>query len=158
MWQGPPLSCVGIVARDPPQVPSRSPRAGGARPSPGSPSLGGLRGRRGGAGLGCALGRRPCPSGRRRATPCGTDAVISAGGDPKAMKGWTAMHEEVPGLADWVIARGIHMHVDKVNEWCREMGPADLQEVVENEEDLAEYLGELLTPDQRDRFGRLGRR
>ncbi|CAK0812318.1 unnamed protein product [Prorocentrum cordatum] len=130
MWQGPPLSCVGIVARDPPQVPSR-------------PGL-------------CA-GPAPLPERTASSDPV-WDAVISAGGDPKAMKGWTAMHEEVPGLADWVIARGIHMHVDKVNEWCREMGPADLQEVVENEEDLAEYLGELLTPEQRDRFGRLGRR
>ncbi|CAK0866982.1 unnamed protein product [Prorocentrum cordatum] len=58
--------------------------------------------------------------------------------------------EQVPSLNIWLSGRGLERHLDKVNAWCKEMGALDLNELVENKEDLVEFLGDDLTHDERE--------
>eukprot|EP00448_Togula_jolla_P009216 CAMPEP_0170608548 /NCGR_PEP_ID=MMETSP0224-20130122/21641_1 /TAXON_ID=285029 /ORGANISM="Togula jolla, Strain CCCM 725" /LENGTH=180 /DNA_ID=CAMNT_0010933777 /DNA_START=1 /DNA_END=540 /DNA_ORIENTATION=- len=62
------------------------------------------------------------------------------------------LEECVEGLRDWLWARGLERHFVAVNEWCREMGPADFVEVADNRDDLAEYLGKALTKEELNAF------
>eukprot|EP00931_Biecheleriopsis_adriatica_P106650 TRINITY_DN81059_c0_g1_i1.p1 TRINITY_DN81059_c0_g1~~TRINITY_DN81059_c0_g1_i1.p1 ORF type:complete len:406 (+),score=48.42 TRINITY_DN81059_c0_g1_i1:45-1262(+) len=57
--------------------------------------------------------------------------------------------ECVPGLRDWVWARGLDRHFTAINTWCLEMGAADFSEVADNGRDLAEYLGDALNDRER---------
>lgn len=64
--------------------------------------------------------------------------------------------ESVPGLRTWLTVQGLQAHLEVVNKWCEEMGAATMEEVLDNREDLAESLGDLLNSAQRqcliDRF------
>jgi hypothetical protein len=60
--------------------------------------------------------------------------------------------EQVPSLNIWLSGRGLERHLDKVNAWCKEMGALDLNELVDNKDDLVEYIGDDLTPEEREMF------
>merc|ERR1719356_467538 len=60
--------------------------------------------------------------------------------------------EQVPSLNLWLSGRGLERHLDKVNAWCKEMGALDLNELVENKDELVEYIGDDLTPEEREMF------
>eukprot|EP00933_Yihiella_yeosuensis_P042406 TRINITY_DN36979_c0_g1_i1.p1 TRINITY_DN36979_c0_g1~~TRINITY_DN36979_c0_g1_i1.p1 ORF type:complete len:183 (+),score=38.78 TRINITY_DN36979_c0_g1_i1:107-655(+) len=62
--------------------------------------------------------------------------------------------EAVKGLLDWLWARDLEAHYPAVNEWCKEMGAADFVEVAENASELADYLGDALTPDEKKELKR----
>lgn len=80
--------------------------------------------------------------------------VLAAGGDPEAMRGVNAaeLAEAVPGLRNWLWARGLIQHLDAANAWCYEMGAADFAEVAENVASLDAYLGDGLNQEERDRL------
>jgi len=58
--------------------------------------------------------------------------------------------EHVKGLQLWMSTRGLEKHLKAANEWCIEMGAADINEVAENKVDLADNLA--LSPDERDQL------
>lgn len=74
-------------------------------------------------------------------------------GDSKeAAAKWAAFYpsdEVVRGLRDWLDCRGLRRHFSEVNEWCKEMGAEDILDLIENVEDIAEHLGNSLTPTER---------
>mmetsp|Transcript_29721 Transcript_29721/g.64749 ORF Transcript_29721/g.64749 Transcript_29721/m.64749 type:complete len:189 (+) Transcript_29721:41-607(+) len=69
---------------------------------------------------------------------------------PPAMGPKAAEGEAVPGLKIWLKHMGLQFHLDKTNAWCKEMGAAVLNEVVESVEDLAEALP--LLPEEEERL------
>eukprot|EP00931_Biecheleriopsis_adriatica_P039153 TRINITY_DN22402_c0_g1_i1.p1 TRINITY_DN22402_c0_g1~~TRINITY_DN22402_c0_g1_i1.p1 ORF type:complete len:474 (-),score=97.52 TRINITY_DN22402_c0_g1_i1:82-1503(-) len=61
-------------------------------------------------------------------------------------------NEAVPGLYLWMTTRDLGKFVDLANQWCSEMGAADIHEVVENKQELADFLDEHgLTEEERER-------
>lgn len=64
------------------------------------------------------------------------------------------VQENLPGLGLWMSTRDLAHHMEAANAWCQEMGAADLNEVVENKEDLVEYLEEnaSLTEEEKERL------
>lgn len=60
--------------------------------------------------------------------------------------------ERVSGMSLWLSTRGLGRVLDKANEWCIEMGACELGEVVDNREDLADFLGDDLTAEEREQF------
>ncbi|CAJ1443620.1 unnamed protein product [Effrenium voratum] len=80
-------------------------------------------------------------------------------GDSKdAAAKWAAFYpdESVRGLRDWLDGRGLRRHFDAVNEWCKTMGADDIMDLIENTEDIVEYLGEELSQTERETL--LGRK
>jgi hypothetical protein len=61
----------------------------------------------------------------------------------------TESTEAVPGLSLWLSGRKLGRHLADVNAWCKEMGALDLNEVVDNLEDIAEYLGDKVTDEEK---------
>lgn len=60
-------------------------------------------------------------------------------------------NEKVGGLKLWLTTRGLGQFLPQANAWCTEMGAADLFEVSDNKESLAEYLEPLgLTAKQKE--------
>lgn len=74
------------------------------------------------------------------------EAALIAEGNSVLVK---EIPESVPGLRTWLTIQGIQAHLEEANAWCEEMGAATLQEVIEEREDLAESLGDLLSPAQK---------
>mmetsp|Transcript_66404 Transcript_66404/g.130908 ORF Transcript_66404/g.130908 Transcript_66404/m.130908 type:complete len:193 (-) Transcript_66404:54-632(-) len=64
--------------------------------------------------------------------------------------------ESVPGLRDWLWSRGLDRHFAAVDKWCLEMGAVDFGEVAEETEELAEFLGDALTEEERRVLLRFG--
>merc|ERR1711956_112276 len=60
--------------------------------------------------------------------------------------------ETIPSLHLWLTTRGLERHMQAANTWCYEMGATDINEVVDNKEDFADYLGDALTEEERDRL------
>jgi len=58
--------------------------------------------------------------------------------------------EFLQGLSLWMSTRDLAHCLAKTNEWCKEMGAADVNEVADNKEDLADYLG--LEGEERERL------
>ena len=74
------------------------------------------------------------------------------GDSTEAAAKWAAFYpsdEVVRGLRDWLDCRGLRRHFVAVNEWCKEMGADDILDLIENTEDIADYLGNSLTPTER---------
>jgi hypothetical protein len=68
-------------------------------------------------------------------------------------EGWMAaleMPESVSWLRDLQRVMGLQMRLEKVNNWCEEVGAVELWEVIEEREDLADHLGKDITPKQRE--------
>eukprot|EP00929_Paragymnodinium_shiwhaense_P121043 TRINITY_DN93161_c0_g1_i1.p1 TRINITY_DN93161_c0_g1~~TRINITY_DN93161_c0_g1_i1.p1 ORF type:complete len:190 (-),score=21.93 TRINITY_DN93161_c0_g1_i1:182-751(-) len=57
--------------------------------------------------------------------------------------------ESVPGLRDWLWSRNLDRHFEAVDRWCVEMGAADFGEVADSSEELADFLGDALTDEER---------
>lgn len=66
------------------------------------------------------------------------------------------MREAVPGIRDWLRLMGMAKHLGRVNEWCDEMGAVTLSEVVDEREELANSLGDLLSEKERQDLLRAG--
>jgi len=60
--------------------------------------------------------------------------------------------EKVRGLRLWLAARELQQHLEGVNKWCAEMGAAEVSEVAENRDDVADFLGDALTEEERERL------
>jgi len=60
--------------------------------------------------------------------------------------------EHASGLYSWLETRGLCRHFDVVNEWCLDVGAVDFTEVAENTDDLAEFLDQRLTSEERIRL------
>jgi len=60
--------------------------------------------------------------------------------------------ENVPSLNLWMSTRGLERHMDAANAWCEEMGALDINEVVDNKEDLMDFIGDALTEEERERL------
>lgn len=62
--------------------------------------------------------------------------------------------ENVAGLQLWMSTRNLDHHLEAANTWCFEMGADNLNEVVDNKKDLAEYLEETdsLTEEEKSRL------
>jgi len=52
----------------------------------------------------------------------------------------TDVQEAVPGFKTFLTGRQCAKYEEPGNQWCIDMGAADMDEVIENREDLAEYL------------------
>uniref|UniRef100_A0A7S2QDM3 Uncharacterized protein n=1 Tax=Zooxanthella nutricula TaxID=1333877 RepID=A0A7S2QDM3_9DINO len=50
--------------------------------------------------------------------------------------------EYVQSLNTWLSGRGCDKYFHAANQWCRDMGAADIVEVADNKEDLADFLEE----------------
>merc|ERR1712032_1017545 len=81
------------------------------------------------------------------------------GGPPMPDFSFDGLEEEEPGpvghvagLYDWLETRGLCRHFDAVNEWCFDVGAVDFSEVAENTDDLAEFLGDSLTREEKTRL------
>eukprot|EP00933_Yihiella_yeosuensis_P060026 TRINITY_DN6198_c0_g3_i1.p1 TRINITY_DN6198_c0_g3~~TRINITY_DN6198_c0_g3_i1.p1 ORF type:complete len:523 (+),score=92.88 TRINITY_DN6198_c0_g3_i1:73-1569(+) len=57
--------------------------------------------------------------------------------------------EAVPGIRTWLMLIYLDQYLEVVNAWCDEMGAATLEEVIEGREDLADYLGDILSDEER---------
>ncbi|CAE7679978.1 unnamed protein product [Symbiodinium necroappetens] len=57
--------------------------------------------------------------------------------------------EAFPGVRDWLDARGLRPHFPAVNQWCKEMGAEDIIDLIENTEEIAEFLGDALNENER---------
>mmetsp|Transcript_51133 Transcript_51133/g.95801 ORF Transcript_51133/g.95801 Transcript_51133/m.95801 type:complete len:197 (+) Transcript_51133:58-648(+) len=64
--------------------------------------------------------------------------------------------EAFRGVRDWLDARDMRRHYAAVNKWCKEMGAEDIRDLIENTEDIAEYLGDALN--EKERAALFGRR
>lgn len=83
------------------------------------------------------------------------DAKEAILGPPVEADEWVKvlrMREAVPGIRDWLRGMGISKHLAKVNEWCDEMGAVALSEVVDEREELADHLGDLLSEKERQKL------
>mmetsp|Transcript_109598 Transcript_109598/g.341572 ORF Transcript_109598/g.341572 Transcript_109598/m.341572 type:complete len:127 (+) Transcript_109598:593-973(+) len=84
-----------------------------------------------------------------------TSSRRGSGTDRRCLPGSSEPAEEaerVPGLLMWLESRELVRHLERVTAWCDEMGAADFMEVAENTADLAEHLGDALTPEERERL------
>eukprot|EP00446_Apocalathium_sp_SHHI-4_P009597 CAMPEP_0177166616 /NCGR_PEP_ID=MMETSP0367-20130122/8123_1 /TAXON_ID=447022 ORGANISM="Scrippsiella hangoei-like, Strain SHHI-4" /NCGR_SAMPLE_ID=MMETSP0367 /ASSEMBLY_ACC=CAM_ASM_000362 /LENGTH=199 /DNA_ID=CAMNT_0018612685 /DNA_START=10 /DNA_END=609 /DNA_ORIENTATION=- len=81
-------------------------------------------------------------------------AWLAAGGDPKIVKGLadSELPEAVPNLKNWVWARGLIRHFEAINLWTIDMGAADFAEVADNADELAKFLGDELSAEERERL------
>eukprot|EP00439_Symbiodinium_sp_Y106_P073219 s3984_g13.t1 len=57
--------------------------------------------------------------------------------------------EAFRGVRDWLDARGLRRHFPAVNQWCKEMGAEDIIDLIENTEEIAEFLGDALNENER---------
>lgn len=64
------------------------------------------------------------------------------------------VEEAVASLNLWLSGRSLDQYLEASNAWCREMGAADILEVSDNKEELADYLEEEhgLTAEERERL------
>lgn len=60
--------------------------------------------------------------------------------------------EYVDGLKLWVSTRGLEHLLEAANEWCKEMGAVNVNEIAENKEDFADYLGDRISQEERDKL------
>mmetsp|Transcript_18159 Transcript_18159/g.31869 ORF Transcript_18159/g.31869 Transcript_18159/m.31869 type:complete len:543 (-) Transcript_18159:36-1664(-) len=66
------------------------------------------------------------------------------------------VEESVNGLLMWLSGRDLNQYITNVNDWCTEMGADNLTEVLENKEEVIEYLQEHgLTEEEKARFLKL---
>uniref|UniRef100_A0A7R9ZY62 Uncharacterized protein n=1 Tax=Pyrodinium bahamense TaxID=73915 RepID=A0A7R9ZY62_9DINO len=96
-----------------------------------------------------------CPRGPTAPRPLRRARVAprSRGGGAEPASGAEAppgAGESVKGLRDWLWARGLERHFPAVDEWCLEMGAAEFGEVAESASELAEYLGDALSEEERE--------
>mmetsp|Transcript_123409 Transcript_123409/g.384070 ORF Transcript_123409/g.384070 Transcript_123409/m.384070 type:complete len:153 (+) Transcript_123409:76-534(+) len=76
----------------------------------------------------------------RRATPEWTFGPKSYSGEGEVVSSAATQDEAVPGLWGWLKHLGLEHHWQSVDAWCAEAGAAELQEVVDSVEELAEEL------------------
>ncbi|CAJ1413276.1 unnamed protein product [Effrenium voratum] len=64
------------------------------------------------------------------------------------LKNYKDIPEAVPGLRTWLLLLCLEDRIEEANAWCHEMGAAELQEVIESREELADFLMDMeaITP------------